>query len=172
MDSSYVFFDPHGASYGTHVYEHPKVEWMVYPMYVRQNYSGHLVEAGRFSGGHHLFYGEKVGQISWPVGPAAHTAHSEHPRSPTACSARCPQFWLDVVHIAGLQRPRANCFIHRWDAYGRDKGLRTGIQAVQGTTPGGIEHADLAKRSAWAARGGWHQPQSQEPAANLPSFSL
>lgn len=61
MDSSYVFFDPHGASYGTHVYEHPKVEWMVYPMYVRQNYSGHLVEAGRFSGGHHLFYGEKVG---------------------------------------------------------------------------------------------------------------
>lgn len=113
---------------------------------------------------------KRWGQISWPVGPAAHTAHSEHPRSPTACSARCPQFWLDVVHIAGLQRPRANCFIHRWDTYGRDKGLRTGIQAVQGTTPGGIEHADLAKRSAWAARGGWHQPQSQEPAANLPSF--
>lgn len=54
---------------------------------------------------------KRWGQISWPVGPAAHTAHSEHPRSPTACSARCPQFWLDVVHIAGLQRPRANYLI-------------------------------------------------------------
>lgn len=60
--------------------------------------------------------------LSLLVGPAACTVCPEHPRSPSACSARCPDFWLDVVHDAEFPRPGADCFIRPW---------------AQGVSPGG-----------------------------------
>lgn len=84
------------------------------------------------------------------------------PRSPLACSARCPQFWLNVVYNAELPCHRADCFIQRWPSEGQ-RAAHGAPRPLKGLLPAA---------SSTAARGGWLVPQSQEPDANRPLFRV
>ena len=126
-------------------------------MYVSRNYSGHLVGQENLQLPC-LFYGEKVGgQISLAVGPAARTAHPEHP--------------------TGLRPARYDALIFGWMLYTTrsfrapelivlyDPGRRESRLGAAGR-PNGIIRA----ASGTAARDGWCMPQRQGPAAGLPSL--
>ena len=126
-------------------------------MQVSRDYSAYFVWAGSLWLPSSFPRRKGGAGFSLLVGPAACTVCPEHPRSPSACSARCPNFWLAVVHNAEFPRPGADRFIRPW---------------AQGVSPGaaGRPNGIIRAASGTAARDGWCMPQRQGPAAGLPSL--